>query len=61
MKHGPEQGVAELCSGLRVGGDAAGIVVGRAGHEAGAELLEERDAADTPSEPCHWDSHQALA
>ncbi len=35
--HRPGKAVAELCTDLAVGGDAARIVVGRAGDQAGAE------------------------
>src|SRR6185295_1565927 len=43
--HRPQQPVAELRAGLRVRGDAARIVVGGAGDEAGPEPLQERHAA----------------
>ncbi len=39
--HGPQQPHAGLGAGLRIGGDAARIVVGRAGDEARPEPLEE--------------------
>src|SRR5208282_925555 len=36
--HGPQQTVAELRSGLRISGNAAGIIIGRAGNKTGPEL-----------------------
>jgi hypothetical protein len=38
----PDEGEAELRAGLRVGGDAARVVVGGAGDEAGPEAARER-------------------
>ena len=46
QQHGPEQVEAELRARLAVGGDAAGIVVGRAGDQARSQLVEQRDAVD---------------
>ena len=37
----PQQSVAELRAGLRIGGDARRIVVGRAGDQAGTEPLQQ--------------------
>ena len=37
QRHGPQHRVAELRAGLGIGGDAAGIVVRRAGDQAGAQ------------------------
>ena len=37
QRHGPGQRIAELGAGLRIGGDAARIVVGRARGQAGSE------------------------
>ena len=37
----PAHGIAELGPGLGIGGDAAGIVVGRAGNQAGAHDLHQ--------------------
>ena len=42
---GPQHREAELRAGLRVGGDAARIVVGRAGDQAGSELPQASHAA----------------
>src|SRR4051812_40703600 len=42
-KHRPEQAVAVLRARLRVGGDAARVVVRRAGDEARAQALDQRD------------------
>lgn len=39
-EHGPGKAVAELGADLALGGDATGVVVGRAGDEAGAEMAE---------------------
>ena len=41
QEHAPQHAEAELRAGLRVGGDAARVVVGRAGDEPGAEAIEE--------------------
>ena len=41
----PDQRIAELGAGLRVGGDAAGVVVGGAGDEPGAEAGGEAGCA----------------
>ena len=40
-QHGPGEGVAELRADLAVGGDAAGVVVGGTGDEAGADAVEQ--------------------
>ena len=37
QKHGPEQAVAKLRAGLRIGGDARRVVIGGAGHQSRAE------------------------
>jgi len=39
-KHCPAKRVSELCPGLRVGGDATWIVVGRAGDKARSERAQ---------------------
>ena len=44
----PQQGVAEVRAGQRVGGDAAGVVVGEPADEARAQDGERRDQADAP-------------
>jgi hypothetical protein len=38
--HGPQHLQAELGTGLRIGGDAAGVIVGRARDQAGAQFAE---------------------
>ena len=43
--HRPEHVEAELGAGLRIGRNAARVVVRRAGDEPGAELLEDRGFA----------------
>ena len=40
--HGPQQQIAELRAGLRVGQDAAGIVIDVRGNEAGTDNSEEQ-------------------
>src|SRR5580658_7463154 len=40
-QHDPARRIAELGSGLRIGGDAAGVVVGRAGDQPRSENGEE--------------------
>jgi len=40
QEHAPQHAEAELRTGLRVGRDAARVIVGRAGDESGAEPLE---------------------
>ena len=40
-QHGPGEAIAELGADLAVGRDAARIVVGRAGDQAGPEALQE--------------------
>ena len=42
-QHGPGEAVAELGADLAVGGDAARIVVRRAGHQTRAQLLQKSD------------------
>ena len=49
--HGPEQGVAELGSGLGVGEDAVGVVVDVGGDEAGSEDGQEEHDSDSPALP----------
>lgn len=40
-QHGPGEAIAELGAHLAVGGDTAGIIVGGAGDEAGAQAFQE--------------------
>src|SRR4030095_3925279 len=43
-QHAPQHAEPELGAGLRIGGDAARIVVGGAGDEAGSETIEKAAA-----------------
>jgi hypothetical protein len=43
--HGPEHIEAELRAGLRIGGDAAWIIIRRSGDEARSQLLEDGGSA----------------
>ena len=49
--HGPEEGVAVLRAGLRVGEDAAGVVIDVGGNEAGTEHGQEEQDPDSPALP----------
>ena len=39
QEHGPQHAEAKLCIGLRIGGDATGIIIGGPGNQARAKLL----------------------
>ena len=47
--HGPQQGVAELGSGIGVGENAAGIVIDVGGDKARPQHGEEEQYADSPA------------
>src|SRR5450830_127227 len=49
QEHGPQQRKAELGSRLRIGGDAARIVVSRAGHESRPERTPNPARGKSPS------------
>ncbi len=53
--HGPQQGVAVLRAGLRVGEDAAGVVIDIGGNESGTEHGQKKDDPDSPALP-HGDA-----
>src|SRR5205814_9485444 len=46
QQHGPADAVTELRTGLAVGADTRGIVVGRAGDQPGAERFDELAEAE---------------
>ena len=49
--HGPQQGVTVLCAGLRVGEDAAGVVIDIGGNESGTEHGQKEKDPDSPALP----------
>ena len=53
--HGPQQRVAVLRAGLRVGENAAGVVIDIGGNESGAEHGQKKQDPDSPALP-HGDA-----
>ena len=49
--HGPQQRVAVLRAGLRVGEDAAGVVIDIGGNESGTENGQKQQYPDSPTLP----------
>ena len=53
--HGPQKGVAVLRAGLRVGEDAAGVVIDISSNESGTENGQKEKDPDSPALP-HGDA-----